>query len=334
MLRYSSIILFIIISIFSRRLLADGGAKEVRTPETQAESQPTESVSGEIIFFPDEKTRPKEGRFQVTTGQAIPVCLKINSDDSSSIKKLKEHSIGFRIVMEDSNDPPQVLTVAVGNHLAKMKPNDQGCFQGTFTIPISTKSSTYQISDLLLAQTDQSYYSLRDYLYSFTQADELEVKNPKEDSKAPQLVQILSKGSPTGVLKVVSGFIKIELKQIFIFQDLESGIDKDSPQIFYDLLVDGQMISLQEANCRSKRPQGKFICGVRVGDAKKDWGLRKVGLKLNSVQVKDLAGNELILNDPKALADIAKDVPIEFEFFHSKPWPIKPKNDLSRDKLY
>jgi hypothetical protein len=251
------------------------------------------------------------------------------------LKELKKSAVGFRLIMEDNQEPPNVLTLAWGNWLQWLKPDAQGCFPGKAQISPEIRSGIYQVSDLLLGTSDHRYYSIRDYLYDFSQVDELEIHNPRDDLKAPSLTQIAIFGPKSHPMKYGGGVLSLRVQQLFTFQDKESGIDKKTLRVFYNLEVDGEDRGYKEAKCQAKnKNKEEFRCTLELREPYFEWSLRHVVLDLDSIYLKDKAGNQFILDDPKLFAEKAQGTPVSFEFFREDKWHGFNPQELKKDKLF
>jgi len=323
-----------ILTLIAFLFLACGGPRQLFAQESQPISLPLVEGNGdklgEIIFFPGAESRPSEDRHPVVSGQYVDVCVKLNDRIPESLKLLKKYTVGFRLIMEDNQDPPQVLTVAWGDWLQWLKPDAQGCYSGRFQIPPTTKSSVYQVADLLIATNDYNYYSLREYLFDFSQVDELEVKNPTDDLKPPALSAISSYNDPKGRFKLEGGVARAKIEQIFEFLDEGTGIDKKSLRVFYQLKVDDNSQGFKEAKCR-KRSGGDFLCKLDWREPFFEWSLRQVVFELSQIRIRDKAGNLTLLEDPQLFAEKAGANPVRFEFSREKTY--KPKL-LKDQKLF
>src|SRR5262249_1832486 len=182
----------------------------------ETESAPSGNY-GEILFFPRSKegpeSQPSEERHSVSAGQTLGVCVRFTKEASSYLDHLSQNTIGYRLILEDSEDPPHRLEITLGNHQERMRPDAQGCFGEDWKIPDSTVPGIYQVADLLWATRDQSYYSLRSHLYEFSQVDELNIKNPNLDTEPPQLVGIKTYGIPPYKMVRYPGVLKVRVSR-------------------------------------------------------------------------------------------------------------------------
>lgn len=329
------------ILIYSLGLLLAIRALPLYSQEKKPEPEPSPAVVsteekkdlGEIIFFPGAESRPSDDRHKVTSGQVVQVCVRLNDPLPEFLANLKKYTVGFRLIMETAQEPPQVLTLAWGDWLKWLKADPQGCFMGGFQIPTNAKSGVYQVSDLLLATNDHNYYSLRDYLYDFGQVDELEVKNPADDLQAPVLLGIVTHGKTADLLKMDGGVLRAKVQQFFEFKDQGTGIDKKSLRVFYELDIDGDKQGFKEARCQLRQRE-IFSCTLLVREPYFEWSLRQVALSLSSIHLKDRAGNALVLNDTKLFTEKAGGSPIRFEFSRLTNWKTFGPKLLKEDRLF
>lgn len=290
--------------------------------------------NGDIYFTTVSGTRPPEGRHSVAPGDKIGVCLKLREQNIPLFQNMDKGAIGYRLVLEDNQDPPHVLIIAPGNRLELMKPDADGCLAGEFQIPANVVSGVYQVADLLLAFNDQSYYSLRDYLYDFTQVDELDVKNPASDTTPPRLIAITKYPHWTHKVKVSKIQFKISLGQVFQFEETGSGIDKDSIRVRYRITLDGETRGYATARCKA-RPHQSFNCKVELVRPVVEWSARDVGLALDSISLQDKAGNRLVLDEAGEWEAQAHGLPTAFDFPPQDPkGPIPERYLLKKDSLY
>lgn len=302
-------------------------------PSPAAVSSEEKKDVGEILFFPGAESRPSNDRYSVTSGQTVEVCVRLTDQAPEFIQKLKKYAVGFRLIMEDNQEPPLILTVAWGDWLKWLRPDEQGCMRGSFQIPPTTKSSVYQVSDLLLATNDHNYYSLREYLYDFGQVDEFEVKNPADDLQAPALVGITTFSNPQNILKMSSGVLRAKIQQLFKFKDQGSGINKKSLRVFYQLDVDGEKQGIKEARCK-KWQQEKYTCTLVLREPYFEWSLREVVLSLSSIHLKDRAGNLTVLSDAKLFAEKGGAAAVRFEFSRMAHFNFFGPKLLKEDRLF
>lgn len=299
-------------------------------PHTEGEAKKN---YGELVFFPGVETRPSEDRHLVNSGQSVEVCIKLGEQVPAYLESLKKYAVGFRLILEDNQEPPHVLTVAWGDWLKWLRPDAQGCYSGQFQIPATAKSGLYQVADLLIATNDYNYYSLRDVLYDFSQVDELQIKNPSDDLEAPSLIAISTYNSQKGMLKMGGGVLRAKIQQIFAFKDEGSGIDKKSVRVFYQLRVDGDSKGFKEAKCK-RRPQGDFMCTLELREPFFEWSLREVSFELSSIRLQDKAGNLTVLQDSALFAQKAAGSPICFDFTREGRWFVPGRKLLQEQKLF
>ncbi|HCU24291.1 MAG TPA: hypothetical protein DF383_04660, partial [Deltaproteobacteria bacterium] len=278
---------------------------------------------GEILFFPESESRPSNDRHTVQAGQEVTVCIRLSPNASSYVKARKKDTIGFRLIMEDSAVPPHRLVLVLGNRLQWMQPEAEACYGGVWQIPPETVPAVYQVSDLLWADSDQSYYSLRNYLYEFSRAEELKVQNPGYDQEPPHLVEIQSFGQNPYPLQYYGGVLRARVDQSFRFEDVGSGIDENSLRVFYELSVDKQKMGLKEAKCRGVKQKGTRVmnCRLQMNNPDALWALATVHLNLAELSIRDRAGNQLHLQGEKALHQVLPEAQLSFDFTRPKKWP-------------
>ncbi|MFO1462217.1 MAG: hypothetical protein U1F66_00410 [bacterium] len=287
---------------------ARADAPTSRAPESQPELTQAESAPagpyGQIIFFPAVESRPADERFKVSAGQQVPVCVKLSAQASAYVDRLQDRSIGYLLLMEDAAEPPHRLAITFGNRLKSLKPSPDGCYGGDWRIPDQVVPGNYQVSDLLWMARDESFYSLRNYLYEFSKVEELEVLNPKADSQAPKLLAIKTYKKSPQTMQNYSGVLRVKLEQRFDFEDPESGIKKNSLRVFYSMAVDGTTVDLLDAKCRSiPQTNRSFRCTLQVTNPEIIWGLNRVVLTLHSLSIEDQAGNRLLLDGEAAIKE-------------------------------
>ncbi len=309
-----------------------GHAAEVEIPESRP-AAPGASI-GEIIFSVGEMARPAEGRHQVTAGREVQVCLRLDPEQVPLMGRLQEGMLGYRLILEDSQDPPHILVIAPGNRLERMARDEQGCYAGGYTIPRNSVAGVYQVADLLIAKDDQSYYSIRDYLFDFSQVDELDIQNPRNDLEPPVLLKVSNYRPSQKKLKTTFSQYKIRIGQVFLFEDALSGLKTESMKIRYALLIDGHVTAYPEAKCQSTRPHKRFYCKVDLARPDFEWGPRQVDLKLESIYIEDKAGNKLSLHSPEEWAEQAQGAQTEFQFPPNKRLGRDEDYDLQRDPLF
>ena len=281
---------------------------------------------GEIIFSPGAAVRPPEGRHQVQTEQQINICLKLNAEEFPFFSQLKEGLLGYRIILEDSAEPPHVLILNPGTRLKRMVAAPDGCYAGIASIPRYLPSGVYQVADLLLARDDQSYYSVRETLYSFSQVDELEISNPNSDLQPPQLIRIEDVPHNGVKVKISQRQLRIKARQIFLFKDDGVGLDGKTLKVSYAIKVDGNVTSYARAQCKStRRPHDRYYCKLNLVRPLEEWGPRSVVLELDSISIRDMAGNKLNLTEPASWETQATGALTSFEF---PPQSRKTKNQV------
>lgn len=305
-------------------------SEKVPNTESTSESEPTGQF-GSIVFFPNTESRPSDERFEVEAGQEVPVCVKLSGQASVYVDKLASKTIGYLLILEDNSDPPQRLAMTIGNRLHRLKPNAEGCFQGTWRLPETVKTGIYQVSDLLWAASDESFYSLRNYLYEFSRVEELQVTNPKSDANAPQLKRIVTYKKPPYRAQYYAGVLRIRFEQGFEFEDAESSVDKDSLSVFYRVEVDGTTVDVLESKCKKIPQTHRFRCLLDVANPEILWGLNKVTLNLESIAISDEAGNRLQLKGAEEIQAQVPDAVVKAEFIRAKKWPSRPDLDLKKD---
>lgn len=319
---------------------AGGPARADAPPDKAPESAPSAAPEeepepageyGSIVFFPASESRPSDERFRVQAGQEIPVCVRLSAKASAYLDKLSAKAIGFLLILEDSSDPPKRLSIALGNRLQRLKPDASGCFGGDWKLPETAQPGVYQVADLFWAASDESFYSLRNYLYEFNRVEELEVQNPKVDGDAPKLTRIVTYKRPPYKAQFYSGVLRIRFEQGFEFEDKVAGLEKNSLRVFYRVEVDGTTVDLLEAKCKPVPQSKRLRCMMDIANPNILWGLNKVTLRLESLSIRDKAGNALSLKGAEAILAQAPGSRLEAEFSRGKKWPKKPELDLEKD---
>ncbi|MDX1387389.1 MAG: hypothetical protein R3257_07340, partial [bacterium] len=259
--------------------------------------------------------RPANDRFEVKAGEEVPLCLKLEAKGSPLIKRIQEEATAFRLILEDSQEPPNAMTVRVGDEKKPLKPDAQGCYRGFFVIPPQVNEGVYQVANLLFRTRRRNYVGLQQVLYNFSKADELKVENPNADNEAPKLIGISSFQKSLGKLDGVGNFEDIKVKQNFTFDKEGSGVEPKSLKVYYALIEEGQQVSIHQAECkRIRRRDWNFQCKLHLLRPDWQWEASHVSLVLQSIYVKDKAGNLLVLQEPAVLKEAAKDTPIRFDF--------------------
>ncbi len=312
---------------------ADAPGPSSEAPSLNVESRPESVPSGpygEILFFPGD-ARPADERHRVSAGQKIDLCIRLSPNASAFIDRLKEKAIGFQLIMEDSAVPPHRMTIVVGNRLFHLKPDGQACFGGDWSIPTTTAPGVYQVADLFWATTSQSYYSLRRYLYEFSRVEELEVQNPKVDQEPPKLLSFRTYQKPPQTMAYDAGVLKIKLEQAFELVDGGSGIDRNTLRVTYRLGVGDDRSNLEDARCRRIQQTQRYRCVVVLAAPDFFWSTNPVRLSLDSLSVRDKAGNRLWLQGEEAFKAIEPQGALVFEFERKKKWKERHDRDLKRE---
>jgi hypothetical protein len=297
--------------------------------ENLPESLPT-GPYGEILFFPGE-TRPVDERHKVSAGQQINLCIRLSPDASSFTERLREDAMGLQLIMEDSAVPPHRMTIVVGNRLFRLKPNGDACYGGDWTIPTTTAPGVYQVADLFWATTGQSYYSLRRYLYEFSRVEELDVQNPKVDQEPPKLLSIRVYKKPPQIMSYDAGVLKIKLEQAFELTDGGSGIDSKTLRVTYRLAVGENRTNLEDAQCKRIQQTHRYRCVLTLAAPDFFWSANPVSLSLESLSVKDKAGNRLWIQGEEGFRAVAPKADLVFEFQRKKKWKNRHDRDLQRE---
>ena len=60
-----------------------------------------------IVFFPDTESRPSNESFSVKAEDRIPFCVSFSDAEHPFLVKIRDRIIGFKIVMEDQQNPPR-----------------------------------------------------------------------------------------------------------------------------------------------------------------------------------------------------------------------------------
>ena len=245
-----------------------------------------------IVFFPDTESRPSNESFSVKAEDRIPFCVSFSDAEHPFLVKIRDRIIGFKIVMEDQQNPPRRLALVTGHRHAKMKPDTRGCFRGEFFIPSHQVPGLYQVADFYAVLDDNSFYSLREYLFSLKQVDELNIESPSPDAEPPKLVGLGIFGYPTQFYKKATRET-IVLKPRFYVQleDPVSGLFKGSLRAFFQIKLKGQVVDLIEVPCRRYATQGRFVCKQALRNLLEDWYNQDMVVELASLVVEDRVGN-------------------------------------------
>jgi len=207
--------------------------------EVQDSTSLPSSGGGEILFFPANPERPADEQFTVQPGEKVPVCIRLVGLDYPIVNKIQKRATGFKLILEDDQSPPNQIVFSKEAPNGLLSRNAQGCYEGTFRIPRLTSEGIYQVANLLFQGAGKNFYSIRELLYEFKKAEELNVKNEKSDLKGPQLEQIYSHHKPIRRISRSGQFMKIEVQQFFLFSDDTSGLDTKTLKVFYQLTENG-----------------------------------------------------------------------------------------------
>ncbi len=314
---------------------APGPHEPIVPPKVEVEPEPESVPSadyGQVLFFANTESRPSDERFKVKVGDEVPVCVKLSAKASAYVDKLRDRAIGYMLVLEDSADPPHRLSITFGNRLDRLKPAPNGCMGGMWKVPANTTPGVYQVSDLFWTEVDQSFYSLRNYLFEFSKVEELEISNPKADGEAPKLLGIETFKKSPQTMQNYSGVLAVKAEQIFEFEDKASGLNKKTLTVFYQVDVDGTTVDMLNAKC-SGVPQTnrKFRCVLKVANPEILWGMNQVRLALNSISIEDQAGNRLVLKGEDEIKAQAPKAETSILYVRKKPLRDQPWFDLKKD---
>lgn len=316
----------------SARADAPGPAAEAAPAvvvETPPESLPS-GPYGEILFFPGD-TRPSDERHKVSAGQKIDLCVRLKPEVSPFLDRLRDKAMGLQLILEDSSVPPHRMTLVYGNRLFPLKPDAQGCFGGDWSIPPNSAPGVYQVSDLLWATTSQSYYSLRRYLYEFSKVEELDVQNPKTDLEPPKLLGFRTYKKPNQTMTYDAGVLRVRIEQAFEIVDSGSGIDAKTLRVTYRLGVGDDRTNIEDARCKRVQQTQRYRCILNLYAPDFAWSTRPVSLSLESLVVKDKAGNQLWIQGPEGFKGLAPESDLVFEFQRKKKWKNRHDRDLIRE---
>lgn len=279
-----------------------------------------ENSAGGVLFFPDQAARPENDVFDVEAGQEVEVCIRINPKFHPLLNRLVSESTGFRLVLEDNKTPPNAIMVQEESKKGVLPPGADGCYSSRFKIPPLTEEGIYQVADLLFKVPGRGYLSIHQLLYDFSQADELNVKNPKSDEEKPSLVEISTLQEKTRRLGKYYDFFKIEVKQDFTFNETGSGLEPKSLKVWYQLLENGERTGIYLAQCRPAfRKKQTFHCDLQLTRPQYQWDLSQLSLQLDSLSVEDKAGNRLYLQGAEEFKKVSPSTPIQFNFSEEEP---------------
>lgn len=306
---------------------------EAQVSESPQDQERQPFGGGSLLFFPEESKRPEDERFEVEAGTWVPVCLKLNPLKSPFLQETLSEAIGFELILEDSETPPNQLKIQFGPTEKEIKkarkagkdpyePDDSGCYRTQFTIPNYTDPGVYQVADLLVKTRLSDYVSLKQVLLQFSKAEELDIKNPDLDQKAPELLEISSFKDQAQKLGKYGEFVRLKLAQTFIVSEEESGVKPQTLQVWYALQEEGKTTSIYPAQCkRVVHTRWKFTCKLQVTRPLWQWKDARLGLVLETIRLEDKAGNAIKIQDPKAFAQKAQEEPILFEYEGVRPGP-------------
>jgi len=291
-------------------------------PINGAQAEPPQldtSGYGGVFFFPEKGQRPKDDRFKVRAGEEVSVCIKLSSRKSEILQEVKNQATGFQLILEDNKDPPNSIVVEDSGEDSRLSEGTRGCYITEFEIPVQTAPGIYQVANFLIRLQNDSFYSIREYLYEFSHADELEVENPSKDLEPPKLVMISSLEPKVKKIKKRSTLASIKIKQSFRFEEEASGIDRKSLRVFYRLYEEGRVKGVFEAKCKNIWGwDNRFRCRLVLRRPNLQWALRDLSLELESIYIKDKAGNLLSIPEPKNTPEVDKVGPLRFEFIDKK----------------
>ena len=322
-------ILAIILSLMSLNSSLSWAQEEAQPAPPETQPHINSAFKSEVIFSLPDIARPEGGRYSVKAEDNVEVCLRLNQA-LPLFKNVQENLVGFRLVLEDNENPPHQMPILIGNKLQKLKQNSEGCYAGRFKIPSKIPSALYQVADLLLYSDKQNYFSVRDYLYSFSQADELQVDNPQYDRDSPLLIKISAPTRSPKKNKVAPKMLKIALRQVFQFED-KSKLVRKSMRADYAFFLDNIRQESLSARCR-KKGNKSFVCEVETRRLREDLSLPQARLSLERISVKDKAGNLLVMEDPQAMVAKTEGGAISFDFLSLEKKSREPDYQLQTSK--
>jgi hypothetical protein len=279
-----------------------------------------QNSKGEILFFPDQQPRPANDRFEVKAGQEVEVCIKVEAKAHPLLEEVTTKTTGFRLVLEDNQTPPNAIVIQEEPKKNYLTTDARGCYVSRFKVPLLTAEGVYQAADLLFKLPGRGFVSIHQLLYDFSQADELLVHNPSSDTVKPSLVQISTLQQQVKKIARSFDFYKINVKQEFTFEETGSGLDPQTLKIYYKLLENGERTGIYLTQCHKFfKKKNKFECKLELTRPQYQWEMNRLALQLDSIYLKDKAGNQLVLEDQAAFKKAAGETPIEFDFEKKVP---------------
>jgi hypothetical protein len=222
--------------------------------------------------------------------------------------------------LEDDKTPPNAIIIQEEPKKNYLTPDERGCYVSHFQVPPLTEEGIYQTADLLFKLPGRGFLSIHQILYEFGKADELVVHNPLSDTKEPSLLQISTLQQQTKKISRSFDFYKIKVKQDFTFEETGSGIARETLKIYYKLFENGERSGIYAAQCHKFfKEKNRFQCQLELTRPHYQWEQNSLSLQLDSIYLKDKAGNQLVLQDQTAFLQAAGQTPIQFNFERKTP---------------
>ncbi len=307
---------FILFQVCFLFLLGISSGTSLHAQENPLSFLPKKGGAGELWFFPMQSERPENDRHSIHAGDRAPLCLRLHSQ-TSLIAQLKPQITGVQLILEDEEMPPNSFKIEIGNGKSYIKEGPGTCYLSFFRVPRQIKPGIYRIADLFLRDRDKNFISLREYLYEFSQADELEVLPPEKPVEEVELLEIRGFNfDPRRQIEYTNNVV-VRAKQIFIFSGDKDELKKDALSVYYQLKEDEDSKGIYEAKCKPRvRTKNQFYCELRIMRPKDQWALRQIELQLNSLYLKDKTGRVVLkITDPTFFEDKVKNTTTRFIYF-------------------
>lgn len=273
-----------------------------------------------IVFFPNVESRPSNDSFAVNQGDLVPYCIALDEFKDDLFQKLKDQMIGFEFILEDQSNPPVRIRVSTGHRFKlAVKNMKDACYSGSFKIPQGQKAGLYQVADFMVVMSDQSFYSLREYLFSFKHVDEIVIENKNGDAEAPYLVKLGHYGPEIQYYKTATRETVIVKPRYFIqIADDKSGVHKKSVKAYVRLDLNGQAIDIQELNCKKSGQMGLFACGADFKTVLENWYNQSLETHLIRLDLIDKMRNRVVITDQELLKSKLDDSSLSIRFVKGK----------------
>lgn len=272
--------------------------------------------AGELWFYPMRSQRPENDRHLIHAGERASLCLRLHSQ-SDFIAELKKHITGAQLILEDEETPPNNFKIEIGTESSYLQEGPGNCYLTFFRVPRQIRPGIYRIADLFLRDRDKNFVSMRNYLYEFSQADELEVLPAKEAVEEVQLLEIRGFDFDPRQQIEFTHNVQVKARHVFVFSGDKKEIPKNGLRVFYQLKEDEEEKGIYEAQCRPRlKTKNQFYCELKLMRPKSQWALRQIELALDSLYLEDKSGKLILsLQEPQVFEEKANKTPIKFIYF-------------------